>query len=51
MPSSTVITPSLPTFSIASEMMRPISTSEWAEIEPTCAIFLCVEQVVVDTAL
>src|ERR671914_202035 len=36
--SSTVITPSLPTFSIASAMRSPISLSLFAEIEPTCAI-------------
>ena len=36
--SSTVITPSLPTFFIASAMKRPISTSPLAEIVPTCAI-------------
>jgi len=39
-PSSTVITPSLPTFSIASAMMLPIDSSELAEIVPTCAIAL-----------
>src|SRR3981081_470660 len=37
-PSSTVITPSLPTFSIASAMVLPIDSSEFAEIVPTCAI-------------
>src|SRR3954471_12220116 len=36
--SSTVITPSLPTFSIASAMRSPISLSLFAEIEPTWAI-------------
>ena len=36
--SSTVITPSLPTFCIASEIMRPISTSPLAAIVPTCAV-------------
>src|SRR6202158_908483 len=36
--SSTVITPSLPTFSIASEMMLPIVSSPLAEMVPTCAI-------------
>src|SRR5215475_3705819 len=36
--SSTVITPSLPTFSIASERIRPIVSSLLAEIVPTCAI-------------
>ena len=40
MASSTVITPSLPTFSIASEMSSPISSSLLAEIEATCAISL-----------
>ena len=40
MPSSTVITPSLPTLSIASAMMLPIDSSELAEIVPTCAIAL-----------
>src|SRR5690348_10969790 len=37
-PSSTVITPSLPTFSIASAIVLPIDSSELAEIVPTCAI-------------
>src|SRR5712691_3705036 len=36
--SSTVITPSLPTFSIASAMISPIVESLLAEIVPTCAI-------------
>ncbi len=36
--SSTVITPSLPTFSIASAMMSPIVVSLFAEIEPTWEI-------------
>src|SRR4029079_16363320 len=36
--SSTVITPSLPTFCIASAIMRPISGSPLAEMVPTCAI-------------
>src|SRR5262249_7593940 len=36
--SSTVITPSLPTFFIASAMKRPISASPLAEIVPTWAI-------------
>src|SRR6476469_3432460 len=36
--SSTVITPSLPTFFIASASMRPISASPLAEIVPTWAI-------------
>jgi hypothetical protein len=35
-----VITPSLPTFSIASAMMSPIAGSLLAEIVPTCAISL-----------
>src|SRR3954447_14388772 len=39
-PSSTVITPSLPTFSIASAIVLPIDSSEFAEIVPTCAIAL-----------
>src|SRR5258708_1807342 len=38
--SSTVITPSLPTFSIASAMMLPIVSALLAEIVPTCAIIL-----------
>src|SRR4029077_8488030 len=38
--SSTVMTPSLPTFSIASEMMRPISSSLLAEMVPTWAMSL-----------
>src|SRR6266567_4490372 len=44
LPSSTVITPSLPTFSIASEMILPISLSALAEIAPTWAISLLVVQ-------
>ena len=36
--SSTVITPSLPTLSIASAMMRPIVSSWLAEMVPTWAI-------------
>jgi hypothetical protein len=36
--SSTVMTPSLPTFSIASAMILPIVSSLFAEIVPTCAI-------------
>ena len=36
--SSTVITPSLPTFCIASEIILPISTSPFAAIAPTCAV-------------
>src|SRR5689334_6595982 len=38
LPSSTVITPSLPTLSIASAMVLPISGSAFAEIAPTWAI-------------
>ena len=37
-PSSTVITPSLPTFAIASAIVLPMLSSELAEIVPTCAI-------------
>ena len=33
-----MITPSLPTLPIASAMILPISSSEFAEIVPTCAI-------------
>ena len=36
--SSTVMTPSLPTFCIASEIILPISTSPLAAIAPTCAV-------------
>src|SRR3954466_4026017 len=36
--SSTVMTPSLPTFSIASAIRLPISLSLFAEMVPTCAI-------------
>ena len=36
--SSTVMTPSLPTFSIASAMIRPMASSWFAEIVPTWAI-------------
>ena len=36
--SSTVMTPSLPTFCIASEIMRPISASPLAEMVPTWAV-------------
>ena len=39
-PSSTVITPSLPTLSIASAMIFPTLSSEFAEMVPTCAIAL-----------
>src|SRR5688572_21243687 len=42
LPSSTVITPSLPTLSIASAMILPIDSSLLAEMEPTCAISLLV---------
>ena len=38
--SSTVMTPSLPTFSIASAMILPIVASLLAEIMPTCATML-----------
>src|SRR5687768_13959903 len=38
LPSSTVITPSLPTLSIASAMILPMSLSAFAEIAPTWAI-------------
>ena len=38
--SSTVMTPSLPTFSIASAMILPIAASLLAEMVPTCAIIL-----------
>ncbi len=41
--SSTVMTPSLPTFFIASASIRPISLSPLAEIVPTCAISSLVE--------
>src|SRR3954470_9002812 len=44
LPSSTVITPSLPTLSIASAIVVPIASSALAEIEPTCAISLLVVQ-------
>src|SRR5947209_1459376 len=44
LPSSTVITPSLPTLSIASEMILPMSKSAFAEMAPTCAISLEVVQ-------
>src|SRR5712671_4943543 len=39
-PSSTVITPSLPTFSIASAMVLPMDSSALAEIVPTWAMAL-----------
>ena len=38
--SSTVMTPSLPTFSIASAMMLPMVVSPFAEMVPTWAISL-----------
>ena len=38
--SSTVITPSLPTFSNASAIRVPMASSVFAEMEPTCAISL-----------
>ena len=38
--SSTVMTPSLPTLAIASEMMFPIVSSLFAEMVPTWAISL-----------
>src|ERR1700758_1310856 len=41
--SSTVITPSLPTFCMALAIMSPISWSSFAEIVPTCAISALVE--------
>src|SRR5512132_1556294 len=41
--SSAVITPSLPTFSMARASMSPISFSPLAEIVPTCAISALVE--------
>src|SRR5690242_6312471 len=44
LPSSTVITPSLPTLSIASAIVLPIDSSALAEIAPTCAISLLVVQ-------
>src|SRR5688572_3069765 len=39
--SSTVITPSLPTFSMASAIILPIASSPLAEMVPTWAISLC----------
>src|SRR5687767_5419654 len=44
LPSATVMTPSLPTLSIASEMVLPISGSALAEMAPTWAISLEVVQ-------
>mmetsp|Transcript_12870 Transcript_12870/g.42996 ORF Transcript_12870/g.42996 Transcript_12870/m.42996 type:complete len:219 (-) Transcript_12870:25-681(-) len=43
LPSLTVMTPSLPTRSMASEMSSPISRSEFAEMVATCAISSLVE--------
>src|SRR5260370_10429970 len=57
--SSTVITPSLPTFFIASARNWPISASPFAEIVPTCAIswldvtfleFFCKSSTIASTA-
>src|SRR5256885_15651667 len=42
LPSSTVMTPSLPTLSIASAMVLPMEKSALAEIAPTCEISLLV---------
>jgi len=42
LPSSTVITPSLPTLSIASAMILPIDSSALAEMVPTWAVSLLV---------
>src|SRR6187455_1788647 len=44
LPSSTVITPSLPTLSIASAIVLPIDSSALAEMAQTCAISLLVVQ-------
>ncbi len=44
LPSSTVITPSLPTLDIAVDIISPICLSELAEIDPTCAISLSLIQ-------
>src|SRR5215467_8641360 len=44
LPSSTVITPSLPTLSIASAIVLPIDSSALAEMAPTWAISLLVVQ-------
>ena len=41
LPSSTVITPSLPTFFMASAMMRPMVLSLLAEMVPTWAMASC----------
>ena len=43
-PSSTVMTPSRPTLSIASARILPTALSLLAEIAPTCAISAAVEQ-------
>mmetsp|Transcript_3352 Transcript_3352/g.15497 ORF Transcript_3352/g.15497 Transcript_3352/m.15497 type:complete len:385 (-) Transcript_3352:353-1507(-) len=43
LPSATVMTPSLPTFSMARAMRSPISRSPLAEMVPTCAISSVVE--------
>src|SRR5919204_34206 len=43
LPSSTVITPSLPTLSMASAMILPMFGSALAEMAPTCAISLALE--------
>ena len=43
-PSSTVITPSLPTFSMASAMILPMSSSALAEMVPTWAMALLSSQ-------
>src|SRR6266852_2112841 len=54
LPSSTVITPSLPTLSIASAIVLPIASSALAEIAPTCEISLLVvhgDDRLVDAAL
>ena len=43
LPSATVMTPSLPTRSMARAMRSPISASPLAEMVPTCAISAVVE--------
>ena len=40
LPSSTVMTPSFPTFSIASAIISPTAVSPFADMVPTCAIAL-----------
>src|SRR6187549_2672069 len=50
-PSSTVITPSLPTLSIACAMVLPMDSSEFAEIVPTCAMALLSLQAFEDDGL